>query len=136
MDKPLALIVEDEYDISIIFAKALREAGFETDIVRSGKTALTWLSSTTPDIVVLDLHLPKVAGTEILEHIRADPRLEKVAVIVATAYPHMAESLHDVADWIFFKPVSFNQLRDLAMRLGTSLPAGESETWDAAPAEE
>lgn len=136
MDKPLALIVEDEYDISIIFAKALREAGFETEIVRSGKTALTWLSSTTPDIVVLDLHLPKVAGTEILEHIRADPRLEKVAVIVATAYPHLAESLHDAADWIFFKPVSFNQLRDLARRLGETLSADKSDSQDTALAEE
>ena len=75
---PIALIVEDEYDISLIFAKALRAAGFEAEIVHSGGQALEWLASNVPHIVVLDLQMPKVAGTEVLEHIRADPRLADV----------------------------------------------------------
>ena len=39
MKKPLALIVEDEKDISVIFAKALHAAGFETEVAHSGDTA-------------------------------------------------------------------------------------------------
>jgi DNA-binding response OmpR family regulator len=126
MDKPLALIVEDEKDISVIFAKALHAAGFETEVAYSGDTAITWLASNTPDVVVLDLHMPRVAGTDVLQHIRAEPRLENVNVIIATAYPHMAESLHDAADWIFFKPVSFSQLRDLATRFTPDASADQS----------
>ena len=118
---PLALIVEDEYDISLIFAKALRAAGFDAEIVHSGDEAIEWLASRVPHIVVLDLQMPKVAGTEVLEHIRADPRLEEACVIIATAYPHMAEGLHEEADWVFFKPVSFAQLRDMAARLGDTV---------------
>lgn len=117
MNKPLALVVEDEYDISIIFAKALQSAGFETQIIRSGDAALLWLSSMTPDVVVLDLNLPRVPGTEILHAIRADPRLINTKVVVATAYPRLAESLRDEADCILAKPVSFGQLRDLVIRL-------------------
>jgi DNA-binding response OmpR family regulator len=122
MGKPLALVVEDEKDISVIFAKALQAAGFETEVVHSGDVAITWLSSNIPNVVVLDLHMPRVAGTDVLQHIRSHPRLANVNVIIATAYPHMAESLHEAADWIFFKPVSFAQLRDLAARFGTMTP--------------
>jgi DNA-binding response OmpR family regulator len=117
MNKPLALVVEDEYDVSIIFAKALQAAGFDTKITRSGDTALAWLSSMTPDIVILDLNLPRVPGTEILHAIRADGRLVNTKVIVATAYSRLAESLRKEADLVLPKPVSFGQLRDLAAHL-------------------
>lgn len=126
MDKPLALIVEDEKDISVIFAKALHAAGFETEVIYSGDAAITWLSSNTPNVVVLDLHMPRVGGGDVLQHIRTNSRLVNVNVIIATAYPHMAESLHDEADWIFFKPVSFAQLRDLAARFSPKTAADES----------
>jgi DNA-binding response OmpR family regulator len=117
MTNSLALIIEDEYDVSIIFAQALRAAGFETEIVRSGDTALTQLTCMTPDVVVLDLHLPRVPGTQILEQIRADPRLSSTRVIVATAHPQLAESVKGQTDWVLNKPVSFGQLRDLATQL-------------------
>jgi DNA-binding response OmpR family regulator len=116
MSKPIALVVEDEQDIAVIFAKALQAAGFDTEVASTGDAAVEWLSSQVPNVVILDLNLPRIAGTDILQRIRQDERLSEVIVIVATAYPHMAESLHDMADWVFFKPVSFSQLRDLARR--------------------
>ena len=114
------LIVEDDQDLAIIFARALQEAGFETQIVRTGDTALMWLSSTTPDVVVLDLHLPRVSGRDILRQIRANPDMAKVKVIIATADPRMAEVLQEEADLVLLKPIGFGQLRDLASRLGIS----------------
>ena len=111
-----ALIVEDNKDLADIFAMALQTAGFETQIAEAGDIALTQLTSITPDIVVLDLNLPRVPGMEVLHHIRANPRLENVQVIIATAYPRMAENLQEEADLILLKPVSFVQLRDLAVR--------------------
>jgi DNA-binding response OmpR family regulator len=135
MSKPLALIVEDEKDIAVIFAKALHAAGFETEVAHSGDVAIDWLASNTPDVVVLDLHMPHVAGTDVLQHIRNEPRLAEVNVIIATAYPHMAESLHETADWIFFKPVSFSQLRDLAARFSTITSSGESASQKDQPEE-
>lgn len=122
MNKPLALIVEDEFDISIVFSRALQAAGFETEIIRSGDVALEWLSSSKPDIVILDLNLPRVTGPEILQYIRADERLAKTPVIIATAYARLAEGLRDQADQVLFKPVSFAQLRDLSARLVGGAP--------------
>jgi two-component system, cell cycle response regulator DivK len=117
MSKPLALIVEDEFDISIVFSRALQAAGFETEIIRDGGSAMEWLSSSKPDIVILDLNLPRVSGPEILQYIRADARLKRTPVIVATGYARLAERFRDQADWVLFKPVSFAQLRDLSARL-------------------
>jgi len=113
----LALIVEDDYDLSNIFAQALQAAGFETQIIRTGDKALTCLSSTTPDVIVLDLHLPRVAGTDILREILADPRLAETRVIVTTADERLAEALREDADLVLVKPISFSQLRDLSARL-------------------
>jgi len=117
VSSPLALIIEDDYDLSNIFAQALQSAGFESEIVRTGDAALVRLAATTPDVVVLDLHLPRVAGMDILRQIRAEPRLAKTRVIVATADERLAETLREEADLVLVKPISFSQLRDLSARL-------------------
>ena len=70
-------------------------------------------------MVILDLHLPRVSGAEILRRIRADARLTGVYVIVATAYPDLSMGLDAKADQTFFKPVSYVELHELALRLGT-----------------
>lgn len=138
MSKPLALVIEDEYDVSIIFAKALEAAGFDAQIIRSGDTALTWLRAATPSLVILDLQLPRVPGTEILHYIRGDPRLAKTYVIVATAYPRLIATLRDEADRILTKPVNFGQLRDLAARFSPDTSPNEQggQTTDCATQEE
>ena len=119
MSNQSALIIEDDYDASLIFAEALQAAGVQTEIIRSGDTALARLAVTTPGVVVLDLHLPYTAGTDILSQIRADGRLAETRIIVATADPRLAETLQDEADLVLIKPISFSQLRDLAARLGS-----------------
>jgi DNA-binding response OmpR family regulator len=125
MANPLALIIEDDYDLSDIFARALQAAGFETQIIRRGDTALARLASIAPDVVVLDLHLPYVSGVDILREMRADARLAETRVIVATADPRAAETLEDQANLVLLKPISFSQLRDLAGRLCQVAPPDE-----------
>ncbi len=117
MNNHLALIVEDDQDLSTIFSQALQAAEFETEIVEDGQLALTRLSETTPAIVVLDLHLPHVSGKDILHQIRTDTRLAQTRIMLATADPVTAEELREEADLVLIKPISFSQLRDLATRL-------------------
>ncbi len=115
--KPLALIIEDDNRQATVFAQALRIADFETEIIQNGQEALNRLSEVVPALVVLDLHLPKVSGKDIFEQIQADARLAKTRVMLATADPLLAESLQADVDLVLLKPISFNQLRDLASRL-------------------
>lgn len=121
MTEPLALIVEDDEDINEIFRQALTAAGFETEVARDGKTALEFLEKITPTIVILDLHLPNVSGETILKTIRSTPRLEKIRVVLTTADAVAAEFLHDQADLVMVKPISYIQLRDLTKRLNPRL---------------
>jgi len=117
MTNPLALIVEDDKKLATIFAEALHAANFETEIIQDGSTALERLAKIVPKIVLLDLHLPFVSGKDILHRIRADTRLTNTRVMLTTADPLMAENLRDVADLVLLKPISFSQLRDLALRM-------------------
>jgi DNA-binding response OmpR family regulator len=117
MNNQLALIIEDDPDLSVIFAEALQAAEFETQIIQDGQVALAYLAETQPAVVVLDLHLPNASGDDILHHIRSETRLAQTRVIVTTADPVMANVLQAEADLILIKPISFSQLRDLAVRL-------------------
>ena len=116
-DRPLAFIIEDEPSLATIFALALDKAGYRTEIIREGRQALKQLVESQPHIIILDLHLPYVSGKDILQYIRSDVRLAKTQVIVTTADALQAELLHKEADLVLLKPVSFQQLRDLATRL-------------------
>ena len=117
MSNPLALIIEDDNKLAFVFAQALRMAGFETEVIQDGDIALDRLATTVPAVVILDLHLPNVSGKDILHQIRSDVRLSETRVMLATADALMAQSLREDADLVLLKPVSFDQLRDLAERL-------------------
>jgi DNA-binding response OmpR family regulator len=113
----LALVIEDDFDASVIYAKALEVLGFKTEVIASGEQALERLKVVVPDIIVLDLHLPEVLGTSILRTVRDDKRLSETLVIIATADPRSADLVQDMADLVLIKPTTFSQVRDLAARL-------------------
>jgi DNA-binding response OmpR family regulator len=120
MSKRLALVIEDDGNLAEIYSEALMAAGFETEVILGGLTALTRLGAVLPAVVVLDLHLPSVSGVNILRQIRADKRLTNTRVILTTGDVNMAETLRTEADLVLIKPVSFKQLRELAGRLFAS----------------
>jgi CheY-like chemotaxis protein len=117
MNKPLALVIEDDLDLSEIFSMTLRSSGFETEVIQDGQVALNRLAGTPPAVILLDLHLPHVTGATILQNIRANERFAKTSVIVATADSRQAEELQVQADLVLLKPVGVEQLRQLAKRM-------------------
>ncbi len=118
--KPLAFIIEDDQRQATIFAQALRRAEFDTEIILDGNLALIRLRAITPVLVVLDLNLPYVPGEDILRWMQTEERLANTQVILTTANSMVAEELQGINDLILLKPISFNQLRDLAKRLHPS----------------
>ncbi len=114
--KPLALIIEDNEDQNLVFTNALMQAGYETESIQDGATAMKRLSEVIPDIVILDLHIPGINGGLILREIRKDPRAQHVHVIIVSADAEFAASLQAQVDIVLLKPVSFTQLSLLASR--------------------
>lgn len=116
MDKPLAIIIEDDIEISKIYRIVL-QTEFDIEIFHDGYQALARLAQVIPALVILDLNMPNISGSEVLQKIRADERLAKIPVMLATADTIQAASLSEDADLVLVKPISPIQLRELASRL-------------------
>ena len=114
--KSLAMVIEDDEAHADLFSEALENAGFEVEIIRDGKAALSRLPDVTPAVVVLDINLPYVSGVDILHYIRGDKRLAKTSVIIASANSQITATLHNEADLVLMKPISYLQLSELATR--------------------
>jgi chemosensory pili system protein ChpA (sensor histidine kinase/response regulator) len=112
----IAFVIEDDLDLSNIFTEALKAAGYQVETIRDGAVARQRLKEATPEIIILDLHLPNVDGGALLTQVRADERLTKTRVIIATADALLGEYYEKKADLVLVKPISFSQLRDLTAR--------------------
>ena len=113
MDKPFALIIEDERDVAALFRHVIDLSGYRTEVALHGQVAVERLSNSQPDIVILDLNLPGVSGIEILEMIHKDERFRHTRVIVITAHAHIAAGLPIQPDLVLLKPISIEQLTTL-----------------------
>ncbi|MCU0668687.1 MAG: response regulator [Myxococcota bacterium] len=79
------LAVDDEPDLLELVRLSLSEAGFAVETAASGREALEKLQRTAPDLVVLDLMLPDMSGTEVCRWLRGRPELADLLVLMLTA---------------------------------------------------
>ncbi len=121
--EPLALIIDDDDKLSIMFAEALRQAGFNTQVIHDGAEALAKIQMCQPALIMLDLHLPHVSGDKILGAIRRTESLAQTRVIITTADATLATALRQPSDLVLIKPISILQLRDLAKQLRAAITA-------------
>jgi DNA-binding response OmpR family regulator len=117
MEKPLALIVEDDQMLADIFARMLNGIDYRTEIVRDGQVASAWLSEFIPDLLVLDLHLPYLSGEEILKQVKNDKRFIATRIMIISADAAMASYLSDQVTMSLIKPVDVVAVQKLAGRL-------------------
>jgi two-component system, OmpR family, alkaline phosphatase synthesis response regulator PhoP len=127
--QPHILIVEDEQDIALLIKHALDRSGETTaEIVASGDVALRRISEDPPDLVLLDLNLPVISGTEVCRIMRSRPATASIPVIILTARTSESDRVAGLdlgADDYVTKPFS---LRELAARVRAVLrrrPRGE-----------
>jgi CheY-like chemotaxis protein len=82
------LLVEDDLAIRDVMQDQLEEDGYDVVPASNGRQAIEYLTldaSTRPDLIILDLMTPIVTGWQVLEQLRASPRLSSIPVIVVTA---------------------------------------------------
>ena len=107
------LVVDDEKDIVKVLEFALRQAGFDTASALDGAGALARIREKQPDLVVLDLMLPDLAGTEIARQLKANPKTASVPVIMLTARGEEVDKVVGFelgADDYITKPFSFREV--------------------------
>jgi two-component system phosphate regulon response regulator PhoB len=79
------LLVDDEPDLQRLVLFNLREAGFDADAAGAGHEGLAKARAMEPQVVILDLMLPDLPGTEVCRQMRSDPALSDVAILMLTA---------------------------------------------------
>ncbi len=82
---PRILIVDDEPNIVISLEYLMKREGWETTVAADGEAALAALEKAPPDLVILDVMLPRMNGFEVCRLIRADPRWAKLRILMLTA---------------------------------------------------
>ena len=80
--KKTIVLADDESYIAIAYRDGLERAGFAVTVANNGQDALGAVTLIKPDIVLLDLIMPKMNGFEVLKAIKADPALSNIPVIV------------------------------------------------------
>jgi CheY-like chemotaxis protein len=114
------LVVEDSAVIQRLISVCLRPAGFDVDTRDDGPSGLDAALDDPPDLLILDVGLPKMDGWQVLDRIRSDPRTEKLRVLVLTA--HAQEETRQRADQggadaFITKPFRPDDLRRVAAQL-------------------
>ncbi|MDF9747003.1 response regulator [Natrinema salsiterrestre] len=122
-DSVSLLLVEDNPGDVRLIKEAFKSAGFATTFhtVSDGDAALEFLrehaaSETSPDLILLDLNLPKTSGFEVLEGIRDDPKLPSVPVLVLTssaATEDVVKSYELCANAYLTKPTDPDEFADI-----------------------
>jgi two-component system, OmpR family, alkaline phosphatase synthesis response regulator PhoP len=121
------LVVEDEHDIAALIKHTLERSGeIQASIVGSGDQALRSIAERPPDLIILDLNLPVVSGTEVCRILRARPETAHLPVIMLTARTAESDRVTGLdlgADDYVTKPFS---LRELSARVRAVLRRRQS----------
>jgi two-component system, cell cycle response regulator DivK len=118
-DLPLVLIVDDNDRNRKLASDVLRLARFRTLEAATAAEGIALASEHLPDVILMDLRLPDLDGTEAARMLRADPRTSRIPVVAVTALPLDARD-----DWLFdagfagyiVKPIDIDEFPDVVRR--------------------
>src|SRR5208282_5987156 len=129
------LVIEDDKDIVELVRYNLEKDGFQVAVSGDGATGLAQIRKTPPDLLILDLMLPKLSGLEICKEIRKDVSLNRLPVLILTAKGEEADRVVGLelgADDYVTKPFS---PRELVARVKALLRRAEPGTPSEKPLE-
>jgi DNA-binding response OmpR family regulator len=120
------LVVDDEKDIVDLVAYNLSRNGYDTIVAHDGNVALDTAAKTVPDLIILDLMLPGIEGTEVARRLKADSRTAAIPIIMLTAKGEETDVVVGLtlgADDYVTKPFS---VKVLLARVGSVLRRAEA----------
>jgi two-component system phosphate regulon response regulator PhoB len=130
----LILIVEDEPDLSSTLEFNLEKEGFKTRVAATGEEAIRLAAEPpAPDLILLDLMLPDISGTEVCRRLRQDPATRPIPVMMLTARSEEIDRIVGFelgADDYVTKPYS---VRELLLRIRAVLRRSATSPSEAAP---
>ena len=118
--KARILLVEDNPATMDVMQQELEILGYEVAVARDGAEAVEMANSELPDLIIMDILMPKMDGGEATKQIRKNPKTQAIPVLAATAkaLPEDRERcLESGCDGYIAKPFSYKELRDVIEKL-------------------
>jgi two-component system cell cycle response regulator len=113
-DTPARILIVDDHEDNIELLRARLEArGYSIDTAMDGEQALARVANTAPDLILLDVMMPRIDGFEVVRRLKADKTLPFIPIILQTALDsteHKVEGLDAGADDYITKPINFAEL--------------------------
>jgi CheY-like chemotaxis protein len=101
------LVVDDDPDVRMLLCELFSKEGFHVDVATDGAAAILFLEQNAPPAaIVLDLLMPGILGTSVLQYVESQPSLGHVPVAVVSSSPQLAPSGYA----LFKKPLKFKPL--------------------------
>ena len=97
-DKNKILLVEDDAMVIRMYQRKLEAEGFKLTLAFNGEEGLAALKKEIPDLVLLDIMMPKMNGIEMLKAVKADPALKDIPVIILTNLGDRPEDVQKAKD--------------------------------------
>ena len=85
VDEPTLLVVDDEPEINRLVARLFEKRGYRVVSALDGAEALAQVARERPDLIMLDLNLPKIDGWEVCRRLKSDPATRTIPIIILTA---------------------------------------------------
>jgi CheY-like chemotaxis protein len=136
--KQTILIADDNADIQTVLGLLLRGAGFNTVAAYDGITAVNLAARTQPDLVLMDIALPRMDGLRATRQIRRLSGLERVPIIGCSAYePDESEARsYALLNTFLRKPTDFSTLLGVIQQLLRPIPTGQRAVRSMEPVRE
>jgi CheY-like chemotaxis protein len=118
--KPTILIAEDSADSREMMQVLLEQKGYQVIVANDGRHAIEVALSSRPDLVLLDLELPKLDGLSVTRNLRLDPKFENVPIIILSGHDpsrFRQDALDAGCDEYLLKPIDFDSLHELLDRM-------------------
>ena len=84
---PVIVLVEDDKQLVEMYRERFKKENFIVEVATDGDLAIKVINQERPDMVLLDLMLPKKGGINVLQILKSNPETKEIPVIVLTAYP-------------------------------------------------
>lgn len=127
MSQQIALVVDDSMLIRHTVCRFLEQRGFSVASATNGVEAMQILSNVLPDLIVTDLMMPKMTGSELITAVKANPRMARIPLVVLAGRRSASEMKPEGrADYVIFKDIDIDEqlMKALEMTLGpkTAVP--------------
>jgi chemosensory pili system protein ChpA (sensor histidine kinase/response regulator) len=118
-DRPLALVVDDSITVRRVTERFLQRSGLRVETAKDGLDAIAVMRDHKPDVILLDIEMPRMDGYEFASHVRNDPRLADVPIIMITSRvgdKHRARAIELGVNDYLGKPYQDSQLLEAIRR--------------------